>query len=83
MQFKACNATAHHTLKNEVDLILQKFYEGWKNKRGIFNAIITGFKGLALKGFLVFCITKHIMPYTKQLKLCQSQWTCKEINSCI
>ena len=35
MQIKAHNATAHHLLKNEVDLILPKFYKGQKNKRGI------------------------------------------------
>ena len=35
MQIKACNSTTHHILKNEVDLILPKFYEGQKNKRGI------------------------------------------------
>ena len=28
MQIKACSATAHHILKNEVDLILSKFHEG-------------------------------------------------------
>ena len=50
MQIKACNATAHHILKNEVDLILPKFYEGQKNKRRIFSAIITGFIGLAFEG---------------------------------
>ena len=33
MQIKACNATASHILKNGVDLILPKFYEGLKNKR--------------------------------------------------
>ena len=30
MQIEACNATAHHILKNEVNLILPKFYEGQK-----------------------------------------------------
>ena len=35
MQIKACNATAHHILKSGVDLILPKFYDGKKNKRGI------------------------------------------------
>ena len=35
MQFKVCNITAHHMLRNEVDLILPKFYKGWKSKRGI------------------------------------------------
>ena len=54
MQIKLCNATAHHILKNEVDLILPKFYEGWKNKRGIFSAIITGFIGLTFKGISSF-----------------------------
>ena len=33
MQIKACNAMSHHILKNEVDLILPKYYEGWKNKK--------------------------------------------------
>ena len=36
MQIKACNATAHHILKNEIDLFLPIFYEGQKSKRGIF-----------------------------------------------
>ena len=35
MQIIACNKTAHHILKNEVDLILPKFPEGRKSKRGI------------------------------------------------
>ena len=35
MQINACNKTAHHILKNEVDLILPKFPEGRKSKRGI------------------------------------------------
>ena len=38
MQIKACNITVHHILKNEVDLILPKFYEGQKSKRGVFSA---------------------------------------------
>ena len=35
MQIKAHNIMAHHILKNEVDLILPKFYESHKSKRGI------------------------------------------------
>ena len=54
MQIKAHNAIAHHMLKNEVDLILPKFYEGQKNKRGIFSAIITGFIGLVYEGISSF-----------------------------
>ena len=33
MQINACNKTAHHILKNEVDLILPIFTEGQKNER--------------------------------------------------
>ena len=54
MQIKAHNTTAHHILKNEVDLNLPKFYEGQKHRRGIFSAIITGFIGLAFEGISSF-----------------------------
>ena len=54
MQVSSHNKTAHHTLKNEVDLILPKFPKGRKSKRGIFSAIISGFFGLAFKGILSF-----------------------------
>ena len=43
MPIKACNAAAHHILKNEVDLIYLNFTRDGKIKRGIFSAIITGF----------------------------------------
>ena len=32
MQIRACDATAHQILKNEVDLILPKFYTEHRNK---------------------------------------------------
>ena len=35
MQINVCKKTAHHILKNEVDLSLPKFPEGRKTKRGI------------------------------------------------
>ena len=35
MQTNAHNKTAHHILKNEVDLLLPKFPEGRRSKRGI------------------------------------------------
>ena len=54
MQINACNKTAHHILKNEVDLILPKFSEGRKSKRGIFSTIISGFVGLAFEGISSF-----------------------------
>ena len=54
MQIKACNATAHQILKNEVDLNLPKFYTESRDKRGIFGAIISGFIGLASEGISSF-----------------------------
>ena len=41
MQINSSNITAHHILKNEVDLILPKFYEKQKSKRGIFGTLIS------------------------------------------
>ena len=53
-QINACLKTAHHILKNKVDLIVTKFPEGRKSKRGIFSTIISGFVGLAFKGISSF-----------------------------
>ena len=49
MQINVCNKTAQHILKNEVDLILPKFPEGRKSRRGIFSTIISGFEGLVFE----------------------------------
>ena len=65
MQIKVCNKTAHHILKNEVDLILPKFPEGRKSKRGSFSTIISGFVGLALREFLAFYTIGDIKLYIK------------------
>ena len=73
MQIKACNATVHHILKNEVDLILPKFYKGQKNKRGSFNAIITGLVGLAFEGISSFLHHKRHKAMHKAVKLCPFQ----------
>ena len=54
MQIKSHSLTAHTILKNEVDLILPKFYTEHRNKRGIFGAIISGFLGLAFEGISSF-----------------------------
>ena len=68
MQIKALNAMAHHILKNEVDLILPKFYEGQKNKRDIFSAIITGFIGLTFEGISSFLHHKRHKALHKAVK---------------
>ena len=82
MQIKVHNNTTHHILKNEVDLILPKFPKGWKSKRGIFNAIITGFIGLAFEGISSFLHNKRHKTLHKVVKA-MSIWTYRETNSCI
>ena len=54
MQINSHDITACLILKNEVDLILPKFYEKQKNKRGIFGTLISGFIGLAFEGISSF-----------------------------
>ena len=68
MQIRACNAMAHHILKNEVDLILPKFYTEQRNKRGIFGAIISGFIGLAFEGISSFLHHKRHKALHKAVK---------------
>ena len=64
MQINAHNKTAHHILKNKVDVILPKFSEGRKSKRGIFRTIISGFVGLTFKGSSSFLLNrKHRALY--------------------
>ena len=46
----------HHILKNEVDLILPKFYIEQRNERGIFGAIISTFIGLTFEGISSFLL---------------------------
>ena len=54
MQINTHNKTMHHILKTKVDLILPKFPEGWKIKRGMFSAIISGFVGFTFEGISSF-----------------------------
>ena len=68
MQIKSHNITAHHILKNEVDLTLPKFYEGEKSKRGIFGALISGFIGLVLEGISSFSHHRRYNALHKAVK---------------
>ena len=68
MHIKAHNATAHHISKNEVDLILPKFYTEQINKRGIFGMIISGFIGLAFEGISSFIHYKRHKALHKAVK---------------
>ena len=68
MQFKGHNLTAHQILKNEVDLILPKFYEGQKSKRGIFGTLISGFIGLVFEDISSFLHHKRHNALQKAVK---------------
>ena len=68
MQIKTHNATAHHILKNEVDLNLPKFYTEQRSNRGIFGAIISGFIGLAFEGIFSFLHHKRHKALHKAVK---------------
>ena len=68
MQIKAHNSTAHHILKNEVDLILPKFYTKQRNRRGIFGMIISGFIGLAFERISSFLHHKRHKALHKAVK---------------
>ena len=58
----------HHILKNEVDLILPKFYMEQRNNRGIFGALISGFIGLAFEGISSFPHHKRHKALHKAVK---------------
>ena len=73
MQINAHNKTAHHILKNEVDLILPKFPEGRKTKRGIFSMIISGFVGLAFECILSFLHNRRDKAFHKAVHTMSSK----------
>ena len=51
-RFKSLNDTAHHILKNEIDLILPQIPA--RQKRGIITVLVSGFIGLAYEGISSF-----------------------------
>ena len=84
MQINACDKTAHHILRNEVALILPKFPEGRKSKRGIFGTIISGFVGLAFEGISSFlCTRRHIALHKAVCTMSAKTDIQKETNLCI
>ena len=68
MQIRAHNAKVDHILKNEVYLILPKFYMEQRCKRGIFGAIISGIIGLAFEGISSFLHHKRHKALHKAVK---------------
>ena len=51
---KSLNETAHHILKDDVDLILPQLSTDRKEKRGIITLLISGFTGLVYEGITSF-----------------------------
>ena len=51
---KSSNETAHNILENEIHMILPKFPDNRKEKRGIFATLISGFIALAYEGISSF-----------------------------
>ena len=68
MEINAHNTTVQKILKNEVDLILPKFYTKHRKKRGIFGAIISGFIGLAFESISSFLHNKRHKALQKAVK---------------
>ena len=68
MQIKSHNDILNDILKNEVDLILPKFYENQKSKRGIFGTLILEFIGLAFEGLSTFLHHKRHSTLKKAVK---------------
>ena len=84
MQINACNKTAYHILKNEVDLILPKFPKGKKSKSGIFSAIISGFVALAFEGISSFLCNRRRKAFVLSSKCyVKLKQIYKETNLCI
>ena len=64
-QIKSLNETAHHILRNKVDLILPQFATNRKEKRGIITLLISNFTGLAYEGISSFYTIEGIKLYIK------------------
>ena len=72
-QIKSLNDTAHHILKNEVDLILSQFPRNKKEKRGIITFLITGFIGLAYEGISTFLHNRRHKALHKGVKAMETK----------
>ena len=68
-QIKSYNDTAHHILKNEIDLILQQLPA--KQKCGIKTTLVSGFIGLAYEGISSFLHNRRHKALHKAAKAIQ------------
>ena len=81
-QIKSLNETAHDILKNELNIILPKFLENRKGKRGIFATFISGFIGLGYKGISSFLHNRRHKALHKAVKVTDNQATIQH-NKCL
>ena len=69
-QIKSLSDTAHHILKNEIDLIFPQF--STRQKRGIITALVSGFIGLAYEGISSFLHNRRHKALHKVVKAMDS-----------
>ena len=67
-QIPSFNYTAHDILTNEILLILLKFPETRKERRGIITSLISGFIGLAYEDISSFLHHRRHKPLHKAIK---------------
>ena len=72
-QISSFNHTAHNILTNEILLILPKFSEARKEKRGIITSLISGFIGLAYEGISSFLHNRRHKALHKAVKAMETK----------
>ena len=71
-QINSLNKTAHHILKNEIDLILPDLPTR-KEKRGIFTLLTTCFLGIAYEGNFSFWHSQRHKASYKAVKVMETK----------
>ena len=74
-QIRFYNDTAHHVLKNEIDLVFP--YIPAKQKSGIITTLVPGFIGLAYEGISSFLNNRKCKALQKAFKVMNSKTTIK------
>ena len=73
VEYKSYNDTAHHILKNEIDLILLQLHA--KQKCGIITTLVSSFIGLAYEGISSFLHNRRHKALCKTVKAKDSKMT--------
>ena len=74
-QVKSLNDTTHHILENEIDILLPKFPENRKEKRGTFATLISGFVDLTYERISSFLHNRRHKDLHKAVKVMENQAT--------